>query len=247
MLAKLLTTASVASLAAAPALAGSAAKDWNFGDGTAPERWSLQNPAYALCDAGLNQSPIDLGSANARGDLRISTMFGTASGKLSLGEERVQVDFAPGQGKGMNSGGIMFDLVQVHFHTPSEHAFAGKRYPVVAHFVHATKDGALGVLGVMFEEGRSNPGLTKILEAHEAGNGTAVTFDIDTMVPDDLNVYRYMGSLTTPPCSEGVNWHVADRPVEASAAQIAALREALGPTARSLQPRGNRLVVAPAE
>lgn len=69
----------------------------------------------------------------------------------------------------------------------------------------------------------------------------------DDVDPGDLNVYRYMGSLTTPPCSEGVNWHVADRPVEASAAQIAALREALGPTARSLQPRGNRLVVAPAE
>jgi carbonic anhydrase len=98
----------------------------------------------------------------------------------------------------------------------------------------------------MFTEGRLNQGLADILRAHAKGNGVPVSFDIDTMIPEDLSVYRYMGSLTTPPCSEGVNWHVASTPVEASAEQIAALREALGPSARSLQPQGTRLVVAPA-
>ncbi|RIV79979.1 carbonic anhydrase [Pelagerythrobacter aerophilus] len=222
-------------------------KDWNFGDGVTDERWSLQNIDYALCDVGLNQSPIDLGTPNARGNVELSTMFGTVSGEMALGEEKVQVDFVDADGKGMKSGGTMFNLVQVHFHTPSEHAIDGKRFPLVAHFVHATDDGRLGVLGVMFEEGRTNPGLSNILEAHASGDGTPVTFDIDTMVPDDLDVYRYMGSLTTPPCSEGVNWHVADTQVEASAQQIAALRGALGPTARSLQPQGSRLVVAPSD
>ncbi|UBS32848.1 carbonic anhydrase family protein [Altererythrobacter sp. N1] len=222
-------------------------KDWSFGDGVTDERWSLENTDYALCDAGLNQSPIDLGTPNARADIELATMFGSASGTMALGEEKVQVDFADAQGKGMNSGGTMFNLLQVHFHTPSEHAINGERFPLVAHFVHATDDGRLGVLGVMFEEGESNAGLADILEAHAGGNGTAVTFDIDTMIPEDLDVYRYMGSLTTPPCSEGVNWHVADTPVEASAQQIAALRGALGPSARSLQPQGSRLVVAPSE
>lgn len=232
--------------AAAIALASPAiAQDWRFGDGVTDERWSLVNSDYALCDAGLNQSPIDLGTPNARGDVELETMFGAASGTMALGEQKVQVDFAPGQGHGMNSGGTAFNLIQVHFHTPSEHAIAGERFPLVAHFVHATADGRLGVLGVMFEEGEENQGLADILAAHAGGNGTAVTFDIGTMIPDDLGVYRYMGSLTTPPCSEGVNWHVADTPVTASAEQIAALREALGPSARSLQPQGNRLVVAP--
>lgn len=234
-----------AALVASPVFA--AGKDWNFGDGVTDERWSLVNPDYALCDAGLNQSPIDLGTPNARGNISLSTIFGTASGTLAIADEKVQIDFLPGQGNGMNSGGILFNLLQVHFHTPSEHAIEGERFPLVAHFVHATDDGRLGVLGVMFAQGTANEGLTDILEAHASGNGAPVILDIATMIPDDLNVYRYMGSLTTPPCSEGVNWHVADTPVEASAEQIGALRDALGQTARSLQPQGTRLVVAPTE
>ena len=230
-----------------PMATAGAQNDWRFGDGVTDERWSLVNTDYTLCDAGLNQSPIDLGAPNARGDIALETMFGTATGTMALGDQKVQVDFAPGQGKGMNSGGTMFNLIQVHFHTPSEHAIDGERFPLVAHFVHATDDGRLGVLGVMFEEGEANPGLADILTAHAGGNGTAVSFDIDTMVPDDLDVYRYMGSLTTPPCSEGVNWHVADTPVEAGADQIAALRSALGESARSLQPQGTRLLVAPSD
>lgn len=237
--------AALAMLFATPALAADGKKNWNFGDGKIDERWSLVSSDYALCDAGLNQSPIDLGQANARANVQLSTNFGSAAGTLSLGEEKVQVDINPGQGKGMNSGGIAFNLLQVHFHTPSEHAIDGERHPLVAHFVHATDDGRLGVLGVMFVEGAENDGLADILTAHAEGNGAAVIFDLDTMVPDELDVYRYMGSLTTPPCSEGVNWHVADNPVEAGTEQIAALRGALGPSARSLQPPGSRLLLAP--
>ena len=245
-----LVLATMAALVATPALADHHmdGKNWTFGDGVTDERWSLISTDYALCDSGLNQSPIDLGSPNARGDVQLETMFGEAAGTMALGQEKVQVDFASGQGFGMNSGGMMFNLLQVHFHTPSEHAIDGMRYPLVAHFVHATDDGKLGVLGVMYTEGEENEGLASILEAHAGGSGTAVTVDIDDMLPDDIDVYRYMGSLTTPPCSEGVNWHVADTPVEASAAQIAALRSGLGgDTARSLQPQGSRLVVAPAD
>ncbi|MBX7540371.1 carbonic anhydrase [Qipengyuania sphaerica] len=230
-------------LLAAPAAADHHEKDWNFGDGTSPERWSTVNAAYALCDAGLNQSPIDLGTPNARGDVELTTNFGVNSGTIALGTEKVQVDFA--EGFGMNSGGKEFNLIQVHFHTPSEHAISGKRYPLVAHFVHATDAGELGVLGVMFEEGTANPALTEIARGVTAGKGTAVQFDIDDMVPEDLDVFRYMGSLTTPPCSEGVNWHVADTPMTASAEQIALMTEKLGPSARSLQPLGSRLLVAP--
>lgn len=150
-------------------------------------------------------------------------------------------------GFGMNSGGKTFNLIQVHFHTPSEHAMSGKRYPLVAHFVHATDAGELGVLGVMFEEGDANPALAEIVDGVGKGQGASVEFDINEMVPDDLDVFRYMGSLTTPPCSEGVNWHVADEPMTASAEQIAAMEANLGPSARSIQPLGSRLLVAPSE
>ncbi|WP_284125262.1 carbonic anhydrase [Parerythrobacter aestuarii] len=233
-------------LAATPAFAfDHHGKDWNFGDGTTPEEWSKVNPDYAMCDAGDMQSPIDLGSSKVIGNITVMTNYGATGGKLVVGEEKVQVDFAPGQF--MHSGTQHFNLLQVHFHTPAEHAFDGERHPLVAHFVHATDDGALGVIGVMFVEGDANPELDKIIAAMTTGAGTDVMLDTSAMIPADLTVYRYMGSLTTPPCSEGVNWHVASNTMTASAEQIEALYEALGPSARSVQPLGNRLLVAPAE
>lgn len=240
---KTFASLALVALAATPVLAQE--KDWNFGDGVTPERWSTINTDYAICDASLNQSPIDLGAANARGDVQLTTNFGNSTGTIDLGTEKVQVNFPAGFG--MNSGGKEFNLIQVHFHTPSEHAISGKRHPLVAHFVHATDEGELGVLGVMFEEGDANPALAEIVEGVGEGKGATVEFDINEMVPDDLEVFRYMGSLTTPPCSEGVNWHVADTPMTASASQIAAMLTNLGPSARSLQPLGSRLLVAPSE
>jgi carbonic anhydrase len=233
--------AAAAMLALTPALAQE--KDWRFGDGVMPERWSLENPNYALCDAGTLQSPIDLAHHNADGNIQVSTNYGGTNSTLALGDQKLQLDFP--QGMAMMSGGKRFNLIQVHFHTPAEHAIDGMRHPLVAHFVHATDDGELGVLGVMFEEGAPNSELQKIANALRSGDGTAVTVDAGEMVPDDLTVYRYMGSLTTPPCSEGVNWHVVQDTMTASPQQIAAMRQHLGDTARSLQPRGNRLVVAP--
>ena len=236
----------IASFTVAACLAASAsAQDWKFGDGAAPERWSLQNSNYALCDAGLSQSPIDLGTPNAVADIELETNYGETDAKLSLGSQKVQLDFPAGMG--MVSGGLDFALLQVHFHSPSEHAINGERFPLVGHFVHATEDGRLGVLGIMFEEGEANTGLTAIIDALDSGNGAEVNLDIETMIPDDLSVYRYMGSLTTPPCSEGVNWHVSKDIMTASADQIEALTKILGSSARSIQPLGNRLLVAPAE
>lgn len=240
---KFLTSFALLTLAATPLPAAGGEKDWHFGDGTSPERWSTVNSAYALCDAGLNQSPIDLGAPNARADIAFSTNYGTTSGTIALGKEKVQVDFPAGLG--MTSGGKEFGLVQVHFHTPSEHAINGKRYPLVAHFVHATSAGELGVLGVMFEQGEANDALSAIVAGVGQGKGTKVTFDVNDMIPDETELYRYMGSLTTPPCSEGVNWHVSETVLTASPDQIAAMEVNLGPSARSLQPLGTRLLVAP--
>ncbi|WP_265587143.1 carbonic anhydrase [Sphingomicrobium arenosum] len=228
---------------AAPAMAQD--KDWNFGDGVSPERWSQISTDYAQCDAGMMQSPIDLGGANTLAHVKVDLNFGTANGAMAVSEEKVQVDFTPGQGFGMMSHELGLNLLQVHFHTPAEHAFDGARYPLVAHFVHATDDGKLGVLGVMFAEGPANPELQKIVDGVARGSGAGLSLELGALVPEELHVYRYMGSLTTPPCSEGVNWHVADVPLTASAEQIAAMEAALGPSARSIQPQNGRLVTQP--
>ena len=238
---KTILAAAAVALAGSPVLAQQ--KDWRFGDGEMPERWSLQNRDYALCDSGLMQSPIDLASPKAIAPVQVSTNYGAVESRLSVADQKLQLDFP--QGMAMMSGNKQFNLIQVHFHTPAEHAINGKRHPLTAHFVHATDEGELGVLGVFFVEGATNPELQKMIDALEAGNGATVSVDAKGMIPDQLMVHRYMGSLTTPPCSEGVNWHVVDQTMTASAQQIAAIEAQLGPTARSLQPLGNRLLVSP--
>lgn len=226
-----------------PALAATdGVPDWVYGDGELPEKWSITNESYATCDAGMMQSPINLDQANASADVDFAAAYGMAKGKLKLGPAKVQVDIDPGMG--MISGDSLFSLLQFHFHTPAEHVMDGERYPLVVHLVHATSDGRFGVLGVMFEEGEANPALSSILKAAKAGKAS-MDMDVSAMIPESFSVYRYMGSLTTPPCTEGVNWHVADEVLTASKAQIAAMQEYLGTSNRSLQPVNNRLIVAP--
>lgn len=235
-----------AALALTPIAASAQSElDWTYADGSSAERWDDANIDYAPCGKGAMQSPIDLSEANAFGDIEIAASYGMGEGTLKLGTHKVQVD-APA-GMGMISGDMLFNFIQVHFHTPSEHEVNGQRYPLAAHFVHATGDGVLGVLGMKFQEGEPNPALQAIIDAMASGSGSKLTLDFSDMVPDDLEVYRYQGSLTTPPCSENVNWHVVDEVLEASSDQIAAFEQALGFSARSLQPRNNRLVVAPGD
>ena len=218
------------------------AVDWVYGDGELPEKWSITNEAYGACDAGSMQSPIDLDLANTRGEIDFSSSYQETIGKLKTGPSKVQVDVEPGMG--MISGQHLFSLVQFHFHTPSEHRLHGQRYPLTMHLVHGTAAGDFAVLGVMFEEGDENPALAEILAGIDAGSKT-VAVDVNDLVPENIDVYRYMGSLTTPPCTEGVNWHVADQVLEASPAQLAAFEKILGQSARSMQPLNNRLVLAP--
>ncbi len=234
-------------IAAGPALAEHH-KPYGYGSDNGPEKWGQLSEKYALCERGDMQSPIDLAGANAKGNVALSVNY--RAGPLTVSNKglTVQADFAAGSS--MTSGETMFNLIQIHFHTPSEHAISGKRYPLTGHFVHATEDGKLGVLGVMFEEGTANAELTKILAAAPSGKSEPVTIsgqmiDPNGMLPADRSVYRYMGSLTTPPCSEGVNWHVLQDPITASADQIAAFGKLMGDNARPVRALNNRLVVAP--
>ncbi|MEZ5696853.1 MAG: carbonic anhydrase family protein [Sphingomonadaceae bacterium] len=232
-------------LVATPALAGA---EWTYEGPHGADRWGQLHKDFEMCERGIMQSPIDLGQANATGEIDVTVNWQAGPLTLLHNGHTVQASFA--EGSTMISGGKSFKLVQVHFHTPSEHTVDGKAYPLTAHFVHAADDGALAVLGVMFEEGDAHSELQKLVSAapkekRAAQSVPGVSFDPMKLLPEDRKIYRYMGSLTTPPCSEGVNWHVLSTPVEASAAQIAAMEEAMGMNARPVQLLNGRLLVAP--
>lgn len=233
-----LTIAASTTLTAAPADV-----EWSYNGDTGPQKWGSLTEAFEACEKGLMQSPIELAQAGAVGDLEFSVDYRVGPLDVPAPGKAVQANFTGGSY--MTSGGKVFELVQAHFHTPSEHTVDGDAYPLVIHFVHATGDGELGVLGVLFEPGEANDELQKIIDAAEGDEADGVTLDPNGLVPDELEIYRYMGSLTTPPCSEGVHWHVAEDALTASPEQIAAMEKMMGNNARPVQPLNGRLLVEP--
>ncbi len=137
-------------LLSGPVTGADDATEWSYEGPRGPETWGELAAAYETCKAGLMQSPIDLAAANATAAIPVSVDY--ADGPLTVRNSgmTVQVDFPAGSY--LTSSGRVFELIQVHFHTPSEHTFDGETYPLVAHFVHASDQGSLAVLGVLFEE-----------------------------------------------------------------------------------------------
>ena len=137
-------------------------------------------------------------------------------------------------------GDERFELLQFHFHTPSEHYINGTPFPMEVHFVHRSQNGELAVLGVMFKVGETNPALDTLWKA--AGSDTPVSVSTEDLLPQKLNYFRYDGSLTTPPCSEGVKWHVVPYPVSVSEEQLLAFQGLFPVNARPIQPKHGRVV-----
>jgi len=159
----------------------------------------------------------------------------------------VQINYDAGST--LTVSGHTFNLVQFHFHTPSENAVDGQLFPMEAHLVHADKDGNLAVVGVLFEEGTSNPLLDKLwpsmpTKAGEDVNNSDMTFSVEEMLPTDRSYYHFNGSLTTPPCTEGVSWYVLKTPATVSRAQFTMFNTVIGAdNNRPLQPRNARPVL----
>lgn len=239
-------TLSAASLASAqePAL-----PHWDYTGPADAEHWGTLDPSYHACVDGSVQSPIDIRMTEVvEGDLpSLETKYQSAVSKIVNNGHTVQVAVPPGSGFDVEHH--HFEMLQFHFHAPSEFRIDGRVYPMEVHFVHQREDAALGVIGVLVQEGAENPELQKVLDHMPATIGevvdlASVQIDITKLLPQDQRYYRLMGSLTTPPCSEGVHWFVMEQPMTASKAQIEAF-SALFPEgdARPLQKANYRLVV----
>jgi len=241
-------TFAAAMLVTGTSFAADDAPHWEYKGDSGPANWGDLHESFAACKNGKMQSPIDLASANTR--TKVSVKVSYKPTPLTVLNNGHTVQFNVNNGSSISLGGKTFKLLQFHFHTPSEHVMHGKPLPLEAHFVHKSADGALAVIGVVFAEWSNNQILKPLMkhipmEKTKPVHQADVMIDLAAMLPANRQLFRYMGSLTTPPCSEGVNWMVMKTPVFASKEQIAALNKAMGDNARPKQPANNRLIIAP--
>lgn len=212
--------------------------EWSYAGETGPANWASLDSDYATC-AGPEQSPIDIVTEAA--DQETSTInldYESVEGTLKDTGKVLQMDLGGGT---VTIDGKAYDLIQFHFHTPSEHTIDGESYPAEVHLVHAAEDGMLAVIGVMFEEGEANEALSTLWSAlPNMEDSASMTFDASSLFPEDGNTYTYDGSLTTPPCSEVVSWHVMATPVSISSEQLEALTTMHDNTNRPIQPLNDR-------
>lgn len=223
------------------------ASHWGYKGEGGPDHWGSMKADYHLCSAGKMQSPVDIDKGLAVKASEIAFNYSATGLTIGNNGHTVQVDY--GSGSHIIVDGHRFDLLQFHFHTPSEHLITGKTYPMEMHLVHKDANGALAVVGVMFESGSQNIALSEIWRhlpkhARKPAHVAGVVINARDLLPNDRRFHHYKGSLTTPPCSEGVNWFVMDTPIQAGGSQVAKFMKIIGENARPVQSAHNRLFIS---
>ena len=227
---------------------------WGYEESNGPAVWAELSPAYGLCRDGREQSPVDISRAQARQHPELLLAYRPARLEIIRHEHvvdvvdnghTIQVNYD--EGSTLTVGETSYDLKQYHFHAPSEHTVDGAHFPMEMHLVHQSADGALAVLGVLIAEGAKNSAFEPIWsnlpdEPGETWHLDHLSVNVDDLLPAGHGTYRYSGSLTTPPCSEGVSWFVVVEPIELSAEQIGAFTSIFSGNNRPVQPLHDRMV-----
>jgi carbonic anhydrase len=221
-----------------------AAAHWSYDGEAGPQMWGQLKPEFNKCSTGTRQSPIDI-----RDGVRVDldpVQFDYQPGAFRVVDNghTVQVNVAPGNS--IEVMGRRFELVQFHFHRPSEERIDGKQFDMVVHLVHQDVGGKLAVVAVLLERGSAHPLVQSVWNNLPLEKGDEVSartpLDLNQLLPKDTRYYTYMGSLTTPPCSEGVLWMVMQQPVSMSSAQIDVFARLYPMNARPVQQASGRLI-----
>jgi carbonic anhydrase len=244
-----LTSLAVACLAAL-ATTGSFAADkeaphWAYTGHGDPAHWGELDSKFATCKIGKDQSPIDIVTAKAIAAKLDPIVLHYAAGSAEVVNNGHTIQVNVPEGSSISIGKASYKLLQFHFHTPSEEKLNGKAMPMVAHFVHIDADKTLAVVAVLFTEGKENATLAPVFAAMPAKEGGKAKLDMFApaeLMPASKAYYGFKGSLTTPPCSEGVRWHVLKSTAEMSPAQVATFRKIYAMNARPIQPLNGRVV-----
>lgn len=240
------STIVLTALCATAALAASpGAPHWDYRGAHGAPNWGAIDPAYEACARGRVQSPIDIQEAQPAALPALAFSYGRIAPAISNNGHTIQVNV--GEGQALQVGERRYELLQFHFHTPSEERVKGKPSAMVAHFVHKDADGKLAVVAALIEPGKPNAGFEALLTNLPQRAGQTLTveglqLDLAALLPGTRRYWEFEGSLTTPPCSEGVRWFVLTEPVTVSIGAIRQFRRLYPANARPVQPLNGRPV-----
>jgi carbonic anhydrase len=222
---------------------------WSYSGRTGPAQWGGMEEEYKACATGKLQSPIDIRDDRAKKTELPAIHFDYKPSALKIIDNGHTVQINYDAGSSMEIGGKQYELVQFHFHKPSEEKLNGKNYPMVAHLVHKGAGGNLAVIGVLLSTGKANSLIETLWENLPKKKESEVVADrvkinaVD-LLPKDQGYYTFSGSLTTPPCSEGVTWFVLKHSTAVSADEVARFSKLYPMNARPVQPLNGREVKA---
>lgn len=217
---------------------------WSYDGDTGPQAWARLAPEFAKCANGARQSPIDIRDGMKVELEQVTFDYRPSSFRVIDNGHTIQANVG-----GWNSIRVMgkrYALVQFHFHSPSEEMIDGRQYDMVAHLVHKDNEGKLAVVAVLVERGARQVTIQTVLNNLPLEKGEEVAastnIDLNLLLPENRKYFTYMGSLTTPPCSEGVLWIVMKQPVQASLEQLSLFARMYPMNARPIQAASGRVI-----
>jgi carbonic anhydrase len=220
---------------------------WAYQGHGGPEEWGALGPEFATCKLGKLQSPIDIHGAQVANLQPIKFHYQPSVLKIIDNGHTIQVNYAPGSS--IDIGGAHYELVQFHFHRPSEEKIDGKSFAMVAHLVHRNSAGKLAVVAVLLDKGGASELIDTLWkniphEKEKEAVVASVNIDVNKLLPQNKGYYTFQGSLTTPPCSESVTWFVLKAPLPIADDEIAAFSKIYALNARPVQPLNGRVIQA---
>ncbi|HTS70464.1 MAG TPA: carbonic anhydrase family protein [Terriglobia bacterium] len=223
-----------------------AGPEFGYSGAEGPQAWGNLSPAYAACKLGHAQSPIDIRATTKQSLPPIQFHYEDVPLRIVNNGHSIQVNYAPGSW--ITVGDHRYDLRQFHFHHPSEEHINGKGFDLSLHLVHVDAAGKLAVVAVLLEGGSANEAVRRVFDNLPPTPGqehgvAGITINARAFLPPALGYYTFEGSLTTPPCTEGVTWFVLKTPDEVSTDEVAAFAKLYPKDARPIQPAEGRKIL----
>jgi len=224
------------------------ASHWSYEGEGAPEHWGTLNDEFKTCQAGKNQSPVNIDTTFKAHIAPLDVHYSDGPVTIINNGHTIQAGLKSTTADTITLDGTPFTLQQFHFHAPSENTLHGKHFAMEMHLVHKNANGDIAVVAVMFSEGKANKELDKLWasmpEQTDVENKIITQTNLSGLLPKDKTYWRFSGSLTTPPCSEGVTWIVLKHPLTLSAAQLEKFSHTLHhDNNRPTQPLNGRVIV----